>query len=106
MYDRACRVGEKKMNRSIATLASLVFLSMSAASVAQECNRDCLRKHLDTYLNGVVAHKPEAANLWVGFRQTENSVVVPEGQGAWTNVTRLGSLQRRYLDPIQSQAGY
>ncbi len=42
----------------------------------------------------------------MGFRQTENSVVIPEGQGAWQNVTALGSVQRRYLDPVQSQAGY
>ena len=42
----------------------------------------------------------------MGFRQTENSVVIPEGQGAWKNVTGLGSIQRHYLDPVQSQAGY
>jgi hypothetical protein len=42
----------------------------------------------------------------VGFRQTENSVVIPEGQGAWKDITALGSVQRRYLDPVQSQAGY
>jgi hypothetical protein len=42
----------------------------------------------------------------MGFRQTENAVVIPEGQGVWKNVTALGSIQRRYLDPMQSQAGY
>jgi hypothetical protein len=32
--------------------------------------------------------------------------VIPEGQGAWKSVTGLGSIQRRYFDPVQSQAGY
>src|SRR5581483_7856129 len=72
----------------------------------QDCNRDCLKRHLDTYLTAIATHKPENGNLWAGFRQTENSVVIPEGQGAWKNVTGLGSIQRRYLDPVQSQAGY
>ena len=78
----------------------------SAAATAQSCSRSCLQQHLDTYLAAVAAHKPEAANLWVGFRQTENAVVVPEGQGLWQSVTGLGSIQRRYLDAVQGQAGY
>lgn len=87
-------------------LCCAMLLVASTAAAASECDRGCLKSHLDTYLNAVAAHKPEAGNLWVGFRQTENAVVIPEGQGAWKNVTALGSIQRRYLDPVQSQAGY
>ncbi len=94
------------MNRTLATLCVLASLLCSTAVSAQNCNRDCLTRHLDTYLAGVSAHKPEAAGLWVGFRQTENSVVIPEGQGLWKLMTGLGSVQRRYLDPVQSHAGY
>src|SRR4051812_19580320 len=81
-------------------------LSASAAASAADCNRECLKKHLDTYLTGVSSHKPEGAGLWAGFRQTENAVVVPEGQGLWKSVTGLGSIQRRFFDPVQSQACY
>jgi hypothetical protein len=94
------------MKIAFATLGALALLLAGATASAQNCNRDCLKQHLDTYLTAVTSHKPEAGNLWVGFRQTENSVVIPEGQGAWQNVTGLGSVQRRYLDPVQSQAGY
>jgi len=90
---------------TLALPAILLALAGSVAS-AQNCDRDCLKSHLDGYLAAISSHKPEAANLWVGFRQTENSVVIPEGQGAWKNVTGVGSIQRRYLDPLQSQAGY
>jgi hypothetical protein len=89
-----------------AALGALAWFLTGTAASAQNCNRDCLKQHLDTYLAAVTRHKPEAGKLWVGFRQTENSVVIPEGQGAWQAVTALGSVQRRYLDPVQSQAGY
>jgi hypothetical protein len=94
------------MKNRLTMLCLCAALLVSAGAGAQDCNRDCLRRHLDTYLNAIVSHKPDAGGLWVGFRQTQNAIVIPEGQGAWQSVTGLGSIQRRYLDPVQSQAGY
>ncbi|MET0280035.1 MAG: hypothetical protein ABW278_02765 [Steroidobacteraceae bacterium] len=94
------------MKRTIIALCTVAALLTSSLTAAQSCGRDCLARHLDAYLAAVASHKPEAAGLWAGFRQTENSVVVPEGQGVWQSVTGLGTLQRRYLDPVQGQAGY
>ncbi|MEP7311589.1 MAG: hypothetical protein ABI859_03330 [Pseudomonadota bacterium] len=94
------------MKRIFAAFCIVTSLLSSATVNAQTCNRDCLKKHLDTYLSAVVGHKPEAGGLWLGFRQTENALVIPEGQGVWKSVTGLGDIQRRYLDPVQSQAGY
>ena len=42
----------------------------------------------------------------MGFRQTENAVVVRLGTGTWKSVIGLGKLQRRYLDPVSQQAAY
>lgn len=61
---------------------------------------------LDRYLDAVVANDPARAPLFVGFRQTENSVVVPLGDGVWTTVTALGAMQRRLVDPVSGQAAY
>src|ERR1700733_1926568 len=94
------------MKASTVALGTILCVMAGRAASAQDCNRDCLNRHLDTYLRAIASHKPEAGNLWVGFGQTEDSVVIPEGQGAWKNVTGLGSIQRHYLDPVQSQAGY
>ncbi len=94
------------MRKTHARSCAITALLVSAVASAQTCNRDCLKRHLDTYLGAVANHTPESAGLWVGFRQTENSVVVPEGQGVWKSVTGLGSIQRHYLDPVQGQAGY
>jgi len=94
------------MQRFAVIMAACATLLASAVASAADCNRACLKQHLDTYLAGVASHKPEAAGLWIGFRQTENSVVIPEGQGLWKSMTGLGSIQRQYFDPIQGQAGY
>jgi hypothetical protein len=93
------------MKKIFATLCVATSLLGSTLANA-DCSRDCLKRHLDTYLNAVASHKPDAAGLWAGFRQTENAVVIPEGQGVWQSVTGLGSIQRHYLDPVQGQAGY
>ena len=70
------------------------------------CDRACLKTVLDQYLDAVVKHDPSAAPLFVGFRQTENAIVVRPGTGAWKTITGLGKVQRRYLDPVSGQAGY
>src|SRR5579864_7224350 len=61
---------------------------------------------LDQYLNAVIKHDPTAAPLFIGFRETDNAVVVRPGTGVWKTVTGLGKLQRRYLDPVSGQAAY
>ena len=77
-----------------------------ATAAATDCDRACLKSTLDQYLNAVVKHDPAAAPLFVGFRQTENAVVVRPGSGVWKTVTALGKLQRRYLDAVSGQAAY
>jgi len=57
-------------------------------------------------LNAVIKHDPAAAPLVVGFRQTENAINVRPGNGVWKTVTGLGTVQRRYLDPVSGQAAY
>ena len=92
----------------LGALAFGLFLTGVSAGVAapDECDRTCLKGLLDQYLNAVVKHDPSSAPLFVGFRQTDNAVVVRPGTGTWKSVTALGQLQRRYLDPVSGQAGY
>ena len=70
------------------------------------CDRTCLKGALDQYLSAVIQHKPEAAPLSAGFRQTENAVVRRVGTGLWQSANALGKLQRRYFDAESGQAGY
>src|SRR5579871_1695641 len=84
----------------------ILVVASSTASAAQPCDRTCLRTALDAYLNAVVTHSPARAPLAIGFRQTENAIVVRPGTGLWKSATALGAMQRRYLDPISGQAAY
>ena len=78
----------------------------SAIAHAAPCDRACLAATLDQYLTAIVQHKPSAAPLALGFRQTENAQVRVPGDGLWQSATGLGRLQRRYFDMTAEQAGY
>jgi hypothetical protein len=81
-------------------------LAATAADKAHDCDRACLRSILDRYLTAVLKHDPAAAPLAVGYRHTENAINVPLGKGIWQTATALGKVQRRYIDPVSSQAAY
>jgi len=89
--------------RSLLAVAVLLAGSTQGFAAANDCDRACLKNSLDQYLNAVIKHDPAAAPLFVGFRQTENAVVVRPGTGVWKTVTGLGKLQRRYLDPVSGK---
>jgi hypothetical protein len=89
-----------------AVLSYAIACLPSNAAAALPCDRACLRTALDAYLNAVSKHDPAAAPLMIGFRQTENAVVVRPGNGLWKSMTGLGPMQRRYLDAVTGQAAY
>lgn len=89
-----------------AVLSYVIAGLPSTATAALPCDRTCLRTALDAYLNAVIKHDPAAAPLMIGFRQTENAVVVRAGNGLWKSMTGLGPMQRRYLDAVTGQAAY
>jgi hypothetical protein len=64
-----------------------------AGAARKDCDRACLRTALDQYLNALIKHDPSGAPLSVGFRQTENAVVVRPGTGAWKTVAALGKVR-------------
>ena len=92
----------------IAFLCVLILMPLTAtgADRARSCERSCLKSTLDQYLLAVMRHDPAAAPLAVGYRHTENAINVPPGKGVWQSVTALGQVQRRYIDPVSSQAAY
>ncbi|MEN9706234.1 MAG: hypothetical protein RLZZ393_2113 [Pseudomonadota bacterium] len=84
----------------------LMACGLASTSQAADCGRACLKGHLDRYLDALIQHDPGKAGLGAAFRQTENAVVIPEGAGLWKSATGLGPVQRRFIDPAQSQAGF
>ena len=96
------------MNRIIAAVLTMLTLSAAAPAPAKSagCNRACLSGLLTSYLDAVVAHTPARAPLAPSFRQTENAVATAQGDGLWRSAKALGTLQRRYFDPVTATAAY
>ena len=92
--------------RKLLILVLVSSFPFSVQAQALDCDRSCLGSFLDQYLNAIIANDASQAPLSYGFRQTENSIVTPNDEGLWSTATGLGELQRRYLDPESSSAGY
>ena len=84
----------------------IAFAASHAYAAGATCDRACLRTTIDAYLNAVIKHDPAAAPLMIGFRQTDNAIVVRVPNGVWRSITALGPVQRRFLDPETGQAGF
>ena len=91
-------------NSKIRLVAFVALFAPIAA--AANCDRACLTKTLDSYLDAVLKHDPSKAPLDSSFRYTENAAVVAPGEGIWKSATALGKVQRRYADPVNGQAVY
>ena len=81
-------------------------LAAGAANRASTCDRACLMSVLNRYLHSVVAHDPAGAPLSGAYRETQNAVNFPRGEGIWRTVTSLGPVERRYADPVSEQVAY
>ncbi len=77
-----------------------------AATTGAACGRACLGGLLDKYLTAVAAHDPAGAPLDFTFRQTQNAIVIPRGDGLWRDAAGFGAVQRRYFDPSTETAGW
>ena len=95
-----------RLTRALATTLCMLSATGSALAAEKPCDRACLKSVLDQYLSAVIKHDPSGAPLFVGFRQTENGIVVRPGEGVWKTVTALGKVQRRFMDTVNGQAGY
>ena len=98
------------MNSRVITQPAAAILCAAilvpGAHAAVTCDRTCLEKTLNQYLDAVAKHDPSKAPLDATFRYTENAIVVKPGDGLWKSATALGKIQRRYLDAVNGQAAY
>lgn len=86
---------------------SMGWLFSGAASASEaSCDRACLHKVLDQYLDAVFKHDPTAAHLASNARATVNAAPLANGSGIWQSLSGYGSVQRRYFDPTTGQALY
>lgn len=102
--DRATKLSQMIGLAVIAALASSQALAASAKTAPGACNRACMHKVLDQYLDAVFKHDPSAAPLAPTARATENAADLANGTGIWSTATGYGSVQRRYFDTVNHNA--
>ncbi|MDR1726862.1 MAG: hypothetical protein LBT74_02860 [Acidobacteriota bacterium] len=98
-----------KIKHRVITLALSAAIATGAAGAAnnlraETCDRDCLVSVMKTYLAALVKHDPKAAPLDQYVKFTENTVVLPVGEGLW--VTASGGptdFQVYAADPVTQQ---
>src|ERR1700689_3344379 len=105
-FPRSARNMSLRISGVRATVLALAALFATSASAASKCDRACLEKTLDQYLNAVLKRDPASAPLDVTFRYTENAIVMKPGEGLWKSASALGKVQRRYFDPVNESAAY
>ena len=99
---------ETKMNYRKITLAlfALVFMALSVNNLqaADTCDRECLVAIMKNYLAALVKHDPKAVPFDKDAKFTENTVILPVGEGLW--VTASGGpteFQIYAADPVTQQ---
>lgn len=86
---------------------SLLWLFATAVSLPAapaNCDRDCLRGFLTTYLDALVAHNPAALPLAKNVRFTEDSAQIHLGEGLWKTAWRIRPYRQDVLDTRASTA--
>lgn len=63
------------------------------------CDRACLRRLADNYLEALAKHDPQRLPLSADVRFTENGVVLRPGQGFWRTAGDAGSHRVYVIDP-------
>ena len=76
----------------------LSALAIAQPTLAQDCDRDCLRAVTTRYLDAMVRHDATRAPLAENVRFTEDSVELQVGEG-------LGTFRQDVLDPATGTAG-
>lgn len=71
----------------------------SATNGTADCDRGCLRNHIDGYLAAMLAHDPARLPLAPGARFTEDTAEKkPADSALWQNATAVRPFRQDYLD--------
>lgn len=62
------------------------------------CDRDCLERQVDGWLDAVIAHDPHRLAITPGFRFTENGQELETGDGHWRSLDARGGYRHVVAD--------
>jgi hypothetical protein len=77
-----------------------------AAVAGAACDRACLEKLVNTYLDALVARDPKRAPLAANAKYSENQSLVAIGDGRWKTAEAVGTYRIYAADPQAGQVGF
>lgn len=77
----------------------------SGAARAADCDRACLERFVDRYLEALAAGDPGELPLAQDVVYVENNQALELGEGTWRTITGLGGYRHYFADVAASQAG-
>ena len=83
-----------------------VDVAASTGPIPLRCDRACLERIVDQYLDAVVAHDPKRLPLSADVKYTENSQVVAVGDGFWKTAQGIGNYKHYFADPEFGQVAF
>jgi hypothetical protein len=91
----------------VAILLNTAWMATSVAASAAKCDRACLNKTVDTYIEALVAHDPSQAPLTAGVKFVENAEAMRPGEGLWKTASEAPTTFKIYVpDPVSQQVGF
>ena len=94
-----------------ALIATLLFVAAAPRVAAQAnasqaaCDRACLEKVMDHYLDAMVAHNPSQAPLAPDVQYAQDNVRLKIGQALWASATARGKYIHYFADPERGDVG-
>ena len=95
-------------HRLAAGLCAAAALLSAHAALAQgrsACDRACLTRVTDGYLEALVAHDPKRLKVTADVRFTEDGAPLQLGDGLWRTIDGLDSYRLDFADPHGGEAG-
>ncbi len=90
------------------TLVSIFIISIcsekAVAAGNTRCDRECLKGFVTSYLDALVAQKPDLLPLSPGVKFTEDCKEIKVGEGLWQSKIKLTDYRRDILDVKQGVA--
>ena len=86
--------------------ALTVHVDASTGPIPLRCDRACLERVVDQYLEAVVAHDPSRLPLSADVTYTENNQVIDVGDGFWKTAQGIGNYKHYFADPEFGQVAF
>ncbi len=92
--------------RGTLPLSVLLVAMQVRAADSPACDRSCLERFVNTYLEALVARDPGRAPLSPQAKYSENQSLLAIGQGRWKTAEAVGTYRIYVADPPAGQVGF